>query len=74
MVIQGSAPDALAAPLDIAVARATIPPASKNLEYLVIPTPADRTEAIRPQQSLQEVMALHCLLDETFKMRLSCRS
>jgi hypothetical protein len=49
VVIQGSAPDALAAPLDIAVARATIPPASKNLEYLVIPTPADRTEAIRAQ-------------------------
>jgi hypothetical protein len=37
------------APLGIAVARATIPPASKNLEYLVIPMPADTTEAIRAQ-------------------------
>jgi hypothetical protein len=65
VVIQGSAPAALAAPLDIAVASATIPLATKNLEFLVILTPADRTEAIRARWSLPEVMAFHSLLDET---------
>jgi hypothetical protein len=65
VVIQGSVPAALAAPLDIAVARASIPPASRNLEYLVILTPADIAEAVCAQWSLPEVMAFHSLLDET---------